>query len=168
MKLILITGGAGFIGLHLAKAFVADGFQVHLLDDFSRGKPDLELSAVSSKSGVEVITLDLSVERATNVLGTDYDVIIHLAAILGVANILANSYRALTTNFLLTREALRLACRQKKLHSFVFASTSEVYAGSPNYSTYSNFRLQKIQLYLFHRSTPHPAATCFRSSMERP
>jgi UDP-glucose 4-epimerase len=72
----------------------------------------------------------LSVPGATDTLPDDYDAIFHFAALLGVANVILRPYDTLTLNVALTVEALRLARRQAGLKSFVFASTSEVYAGS--------------------------------------
>ncbi len=56
----LITGGAGFIGAHLARRLLADGFKVDLLDDFSRGRRDEDLSALIEQSHVSCIKRDLS------------------------------------------------------------------------------------------------------------
>ena len=130
MKNVLITGGAGFIGFNVARAFVREGVAVHLIDNFSRGSNDAELDALRASSGVELIKLDLSVGGATDALGTTFDGIFHFAAVVGVANVIGDPYNTLTLNVALTREALRLARRQKKLSAFVFASTSEVYAGT--------------------------------------
>jgi nucleoside-diphosphate-sugar epimerase len=74
--------------------------------------------------------IDLVVPGSTDCLDSDYDVIFHLAAIVGVRNVISRAYDTLTRNVALTVEALRLARRQKRLSCFVFASTSEVYAGS--------------------------------------
>src|SRR5262249_1810460 len=67
---------------------------------------------------------------ATDVLDADYDAIFHFAAILGVDKVISRPYKTLTVNVNLTTEALRLAKRQTGLKVFLFASTSEVYAGS--------------------------------------
>jgi nucleoside-diphosphate-sugar epimerase len=130
MKKALITGGAGFIGLSLARALVDDAIEVDLLDNFSRGKDDRELAVLLSRPGVRFIELDLSVPGATDGLSDRYDVIFHFAAVLGVANVLARAFETLVLNAKLTIEALSLARRQKELSAFLFASTSEVYAGS--------------------------------------
>jgi nucleoside-diphosphate-sugar epimerase len=130
MKTVLISGGAGFIGLSLARAFAADGATVHVLDNLSRGKNDAELAAFHAQPATELIQLDLAAESTTDKLTTDYDAILHFAAIVGVANVMDRPYETLTLNVALTREVLRLARRQKNLRVFVFASTSEVYAGS--------------------------------------
>jgi UDP-glucose 4-epimerase len=130
MDRVLIIGGAGFIGLSLARALHQDGLYIDLLDDFSRGKNDQALAALLAHPGVGCIQLDLSGSGASEALEDSYDVVFHFAALLGVRNVLARPYETLTANVRLTIEALRLARRQRHLTSFVFASTSEVYAGS--------------------------------------
>ena len=59
MSKVLITGGAGFIGTHLARYLVDNGYIVDLVDNFSRGVIDNELRQLSSKPGVALINLDL-------------------------------------------------------------------------------------------------------------
>jgi len=130
MKKALITGGAGFVGLSVAKALVKDGMEVDLIDNFSRGKDDAELAVLRSLPGVKLIAIDLSVPNATDSLSDAYDVIFHFAAVLGVANVLARAYETLVLNVKMTMEALSVARRQRNLSAFLFASTSEVYAGS--------------------------------------
>lgn len=130
MNKVLITGGAGFIGLSLAQRLLSDGVAIDLVDDFSRGQRDAALTAVSERPQVRCLTLDLAVPGATDVLDTDYDAIFHLAAILGVAKVIGQPYKTLTHNVVLTTEALRLAERQTDLKVFLFASTSEIYDGS--------------------------------------
>lgn len=130
MNKVLITGGAGFIGLSLARRLLLDGIAVDLVDDFSRGRRDAALASVAEKPHVRCLTLDLSVAGATDVLDADYDAIFHLAAILGVAKVIGQPYKTLTLNVDLTTEALRLAQRQTDLKVFLFASTSEIYDGS--------------------------------------
>ena len=68
----LITGGAGFIGAHLARRLLADGMKVDLLDDFSRGPRDEDLSALIEQSDVSCIKRDLSQTGALDDLGLSY------------------------------------------------------------------------------------------------
>lgn len=130
MKKALITGGAGFIGLNLARRLLAEDVAVDLVDDFSRGRRDAELLQLAESPRVRCITLDLASPGVTDGLDADYDAVFHLAAILGVANVIRRPYDTLKLNVDATTEALRLAMRQRRLGVFVFASTSEVYAGS--------------------------------------
>lgn len=130
MKKALITGGAGFIGLSLARRLLEEEVAVDLVDNFSRGPNDVELTAVAQRRHVRCLTLDLSVPGATDALDRDYDAIYHFAAIVGVSNVVARAYDTLKLNVELTTEALRLAKCQTDLKVFLFVSTSEIYAGS--------------------------------------
>jgi nucleoside-diphosphate-sugar epimerase len=126
----LVTGAAGFIGLALSRSLLDEGWEVDLADDFSRGKQDRELAALSQRQGVELFPINLTNAGATDQLAHDYDRIFHFAAIIGVARVIAHPYETLSRNVEMTIEMLRLARRQRDLSVFVFASTSEVYAGS--------------------------------------
>ena len=127
---VLITGGAGFIGGFLAKALAERGAEVHALDNLSRGRPDAFLRGLQERYGVELLRLDLTDPTAAEQLPRNYDLIFHLAAILGVQNVLDRPYETLRDNVALLARAIELARRQRGLARFLFASTSEVYAGS--------------------------------------
>jgi nucleoside-diphosphate-sugar epimerase len=127
---VLITGGAGFIGGLLAKALAERGTEVHVLDNLSRGRPDAFLRGLQERHGVKLLQLDLTDATAIEHLARDYDLIFHLAAILGVQNVLDRPYETLRDNVALLAHAIELAHAQKNLARFLFASTSEVYAGS--------------------------------------
>jgi UDP-glucose 4-epimerase len=126
----LITGGAGFIGLHLARRLVADGWRVDLVDDFSRGARDAELARLAEQPGVGIIPRDLTVPGALDDVRRDYNYVFHLAAVIGVARVLEDPYRVLDANVAMTRNTLAAARGQRSLERFAFLSTSEVYAGS--------------------------------------
>jgi len=126
---VLITGGAGFIGLHLARRLLDEGITVDLLDDFSRGRRDRDLEAVLARPGVDVLACDLLQPEALTGLDRDYQMIFHLAAIVGVENVVRAPYRVLDGNVRMLSALLGFASRQPALHRFLFASTSEVYAG---------------------------------------
>ncbi len=129
---VLITGGAGFIGGHLAASLAADGHRVDILDSFARGVRDAFIDAlVQGHDGrVRVMSGDLLAADSLASADTDYDVIYHLAAIIGVQHVLKRPYAVLTANVEMTDRVLALATRQAALKRFVFASTSEVYAGT--------------------------------------
>jgi UDP-glucose 4-epimerase len=126
----LITGGGGFLGLHLARRLLGDGHAVDLIDDFSRGRPDADLEQALEWPGVRLIEADLLSPDAAKALDSDYRVIVHLAAIVGVANVVEQPLRVLTQNVELLLRMLEAAGRQKRLERFLFASTSEAYAGT--------------------------------------
>ena len=130
MMRVLITGGAGFIGYHLARNLSAKGYRVDIADNFARGVRDDSLTALSRHDNVDVRHLDLLDAAAVEELSDEYDAIFHLAAIIGVAHVMKTPYDVLTKNYELLRHAIELGRRQKHLRRLVFASTSEVYAGT--------------------------------------
>lgn len=136
MSKALITGGAGFIGLHLARRLTETGETVDIADNFARGARDDALAEVAARDGVRVLDCDLLTAGATGATGAaddldaDYDVIYHCAARLGVKAVSEAPFAVLRDNVAMTEAALDLARRQTALRRFVFASTSEVYGGS--------------------------------------
>lgn len=127
---VLITGGAGFIGSHLAAALLAQGQRVITLDDLSTGNSDNldNLTAHPEFDFVQGSVLD------SNILGPlieDVDTVFHLAAAVGVQFVVENLIDTLETNIEGTRNVLSLAQRSggKKV---LLASTSEVYGKNPN------------------------------------
>jgi UDP-glucose 4-epimerase len=132
-KKVLITGGAGFIGLHLANRLLDEGCQVHLVDNFSRGVNDIELTETLKRKQTTFENLNINNINDVERLDTNYDVIFHLAAIIGVAHVLERPYDVLSDNILMLVNMIDFARRQKKLSRFFFASTSEVYAGTLKY-----------------------------------
>ena len=127
---ILITGGAGFIGLHLARRLIDSGYQVDLLDNFARAVNDKELKETLAQDKINFFNIDLLSIDQINKLDTNYDVIFHLAAIIGVTHVMNNPYEVLYKNIRMLGNMIDFAHRQKKLTRFLFASTSEVYAGT--------------------------------------
>ena len=130
MRKALLTGGAGFIGSHLARRLIDVGYDVDLVDNFSRGADDEAIAALRRSGRVRLLERDLRVRGALDDEGEDYDIVAHLAAIVGVANVLDRPYEVLTANVLMTEHAISFARRQRALDRFLFISTSEVYAGS--------------------------------------
>ena len=127
---ILITGGAGFIGLHLARHMVSNGYKVDLVDNFARGIKDLDLETLLSQESVSLIPLDLSDQESMMILGSGYHAIYHLAGIVGVKHVLNRPYEVMDTNIRMLQNVISLAGRQNNLNRLLFASTSEVYAGT--------------------------------------
>lgn len=130
---VLITGGAGFIGYHLARELLEQGYQVVLVDDFSRGVEDVFLKKLKENRKISFISANLLLKENVICLGKDFDFIYHLAAIIGVQNVLEHSYDVLKRNVELLFYMLELAQQQDHLQRFVFASTSEIYAGTLQY-----------------------------------
>lgn len=121
---ILITGGAGFIGSHLAEACLGRGDEVYAIDDFSTGcRENIEhLSADTRFHFVEDTILD---RDAMLELTGICDVVVHLAAAVGVRLIIEEPLKSIHTNIAGTELVLELANKFRK-KTFI-ASTSEVY-----------------------------------------
>ena len=130
MLQILITGGGGFIGLHLAERMLKDGHKVFICDNFSRAVKDPELLQVANHKNCQIIEVDLLDKNSVLTLGLEFDLIFHLAAIIGVQHVLAQPYSVLTKNVTILENVISLAKSQKNLSRFLFASTSEIYAGT--------------------------------------
>jgi nucleoside-diphosphate-sugar epimerase len=133
LKKVLITGGAGFIGYHLANKLLDSERQIDLLDNFSRGVNDTQLADLAENDKINLINADLLQPATIDQLDQDYAYIYHLAAVIGVQHVLKAPYDVLVKNFMLLQNALETAKQQKKLDRFVFTSTSEVYAGTLNH-----------------------------------
>jgi nucleoside-diphosphate-sugar epimerase len=127
---ILITGGAGFIGAHLAKRLVASGHSVCLADNLARGVIDRQLENLLAESEVMLNVVDMLDQDAVLALGSDFHAIFHLAAIIGVAHVVNRPYEVLVENTRMLENMIALARQQEKFSRFLFASTSEVYAGT--------------------------------------
>jgi UDP-glucose 4-epimerase len=123
----LITGGAGFIGSHLADELLARGDEVHILDDLSTGSID-NMRHLKGRHGFEY-TID-SAANAPIVaeLVDSADVVFHLAAAVGVKLIVESPVRTIETNVHCTEVVLAQASKKKK--PVFIASTSEVYGKS--------------------------------------
>ncbi len=118
----LVTGGAGFIGSHLTEQLIARGDQVVILDNLSTGLSE-NLSTIKNKVGFEQgnILDKALVEK----LVSNSDYVVHLAAALGVLNIVNKPLESLKSNLQGTEIVLEAANKYKK--PILIASTSEVY-----------------------------------------
>ena len=130
MKKALITGGAGFIGGHLTARLLADGFEVDLLDNMSRGVADDLIEDFRRNPKVGFVQADLRDPAGVGSLGSDYTHVFHFAALLGVQNVIDHPFEVLRANVDMVETMLDLAARQDALERFVFPSTSEVYVGT--------------------------------------
>ncbi len=121
---VLITGGAGFIGSHLADAFLRRGDQVTVIDNLSTGS----LKNINNPE-VEVIEGDIRNSTLVDELVEKSDLVMHMAAALGVKNIMEKPLEAISTN-LGGSEVLFKAVGKHQKRIFI-ASTSEVYGKNP-------------------------------------
>ncbi len=134
---VLITGGAGFIGYHLARYLCARNIDVTIYDNFSRGVVDPDLKELSLYENLTVVDGSCLDKAKLFELGFDFDFIFHLAAIIGVEHVNAAPYRVIVENCEMLQNIIEFCRGQRHLHRFLFPSTSEVYAG-----TLEHFALQ--------------------------
>ena len=120
----LITGGAGFIGSHLAEALLAEGHKVQVLDDLSTGRWE-NIAHLATNPEFHFARAPLEEQIVLDRMASQSQVIFHMAAAVGVSLIVAQPVRTIETNIRGTEyvldAALRYRCR------VVIASTSEVY-----------------------------------------
>lgn len=132
-KNILITGGAGFVGLHLARFLlgVESKAMITLVDNFSRGKKDDELGDVLKNHRIKFIQADLTNAAVLEKLGGTFDYVYHLAAINGTKFFYEIPHEVLRVNTLSLLNVLEWFCKGPH-GKLVFSSSSETYAGSVN------------------------------------
>ena len=125
----LITGGAGFIGSHLAERLLEKGEQVVLLDNLSTGSME-NIRHLKGSDRLEYHLDGIENRQILAELVDDADVIVHLAAAVGVKLIVESPVRTIETNVNGTQMILEAASKKKKL--VLIASTSEVYGKNTN------------------------------------
>ncbi len=148
---ILITGAAGFIGFHLSRRLLADGYTVHGMDNLNGYyDPGLKRSRLSQLEGHPAFTfqrLDLADREGVAVLFDQwpFDMVIHLAAQAGVRHSLRAPHDYADSNLLGFLNILE-GCRKQQVSHFLFASSSSVYG--------ANSRLP----YSVHDPVDHPVS----------
>jgi UDP-glucose 4-epimerase len=123
----LITGGAGFIGSHLAERLLADGHEVLILDNLSTGSIE-NITHLKGRPGFSYAIDSVTNESLLAELVDRSDVVFHLAAAVGVKLIVEQPVHTIETNVHGTEVVLKHANKKKKL--VFIASTSEVYGKS--------------------------------------
>jgi UDP-glucose 4-epimerase len=123
---VFITGGAGFIGSHLCDALLAQGHQVSILDNMSTGSA---ANIAHIKDQIEIHQGDIRDAALVEKLMAPADLVLHMAAALGVNTILENPIESVSTNFTGSEVVLTAATKQNK--RIIIASTSEIYGKNP-------------------------------------
>lgn len=120
----VITGGAGFIGSHLSDHLVAQGHEVIALDDLSTGSPS-NVSQLQNSPAFRFVQGDILDRELVDELVAEADTVFHLAAAVGVYNIVDKPLQSLRTNLHGTETVVEAAVRHRV--PYMVASTSEVY-----------------------------------------
>ena len=180
MALILITGGAGFIGAHVARRFLSLGHRVRVLDNFdpfydeSIKRRNVEVTRESAAAGAfELIEGDILDPDDCAVATRDVDGIVHAAALAGVRPSIEAPQRYMEVNVTGTQRLLD-AVRDRPAVRIVFASSSSVYGGNEKVpfaeadpvdrpiSPYAaSKKAGEMVCYAFHHLNGHPL-TCLR------
>jgi UDP-glucose 4-epimerase len=124
---VLLTGGAGFIGSHLCDALIAQGDTPVILDNLSTG----QLSNIAHiQNKLEIHQGDIRDVALVNKLTQTSDLVLHMAAALGVNTILDKTVESVSTNFTGSEVVLQASLKHNK--RIIIASTSEIYGKNPN------------------------------------
>jgi len=130
MKRILLLGGAGFIGCHLARHLVGRGdCKITLVDNFFRGKRDRELEKLLQSPTVDTVEGDLTEAGTFDRLDDEYDHVYVLAAIVGVGYTEDMPHEVWRINTAIALNTLEWLS-ESDVSRVLFASTSETYAGT--------------------------------------
>jgi UDP-glucose 4-epimerase len=124
---VLITGGAGFIGSHLCDALVSEGEEVTILDNLSSGS---KKNITHLEGKIKLVQGDIRDQKLVESLVAENNLILHMAASLGVNNILENPIESISTNFYGSELVLKSSAKYDK--RLIIASTSEIYGKNPN------------------------------------
>jgi UDP-glucose 4-epimerase len=120
----LVTGGAGFIGSHLAETLIREGHRVVVVDDLSTGHAR-NLADVADSPALQVIWTSILQDDRLQDIVDEVDIVYHLAAAVGVRLVLDRPVETIETNILGTDRILHAAAKGQK--PVLIASTSEVY-----------------------------------------
>ncbi len=124
---VFITGGAGFIGSHLADACIARGDEVTILDNMSTGS---HANIAHLEGKIAIHEGDIRDKDLVEKLVKDSDLVLHMAAALGVINIMEHTIESIDRNFTGSEVVLNAATKFDK--RIIIASTSEIYGKNPN------------------------------------
>ena len=124
---VLITGGAGFIGSHLAETLLAQGDQVTVVDNLSTGRFE-NIAGLTANPRFQAVIETITNETVMDRLVSECDILYHLAAAVGVELIVNSPVHTIETNVMGSEIVLRTARRYRK--KVLIASTSEIYGKS--------------------------------------
>jgi UDP-glucuronate 4-epimerase len=135
MTRVLVTGGAGFIGMHVCHALLDLGYEVDAVDDLNPYYPVAlklgRLTALKERAGFAFHQIDIAQHELINALfeRRQYNIVIHLAAQAGVRYSIEHPFAYAHSN-LIGMTSILEACRRFKIQHLLYASSSSVYGGN--------------------------------------
>lgn len=157
MANVLVTGGAGFIGSHLATRLVELGHRVRILDDFSTGR---RANIAHLDGRYELVEADLSGDGTCDEACHGIDYIFHQAAVPSVPKSVDDPQASHDTNINGTFNLLRAAVTHK-VRRVVYAASSSTYGDSPESSKHEDIRPQPLSPYAVQKCTGEMYARAF-------
>lgn len=145
----LVTGGAGFIGSHLAQALLEAGESVRVFDNFSTGT---EANLAALEGHIEIVRGDLRDLDAVRAAVAGVEVVFHQGALASVSRSLQDPVTTLETNVGGTQHVL-LAARDAGVRRVVYASSSSVYGNTPTLPKVEQMPPQPLSPYAVHKLT---------------
>ena len=126
MSKIIITGAAGFIGYHLVKKIIKSKYDFILIDNFSRGKKDKVFNKIIKNKKIKFLNQNLT--QPFEIKDKNIEYIFHLAARIGVKNVIDKPSETLNDNILMLINTLNAVKKNNKKIKIIFFSTSEIYS----------------------------------------
>src|SRR5947209_8786653 len=139
----LVTGGAGFIGSHIAESLLKRGKSVRIFDNLATGR---ETNIATFKEDVEFIQGDLRDFDSVREAMKDVEVVFHLGALASVPRSIADPVTTLETNINGTQNVL-LAARDAGVRRVVYASSSSVYGDMPTLPKHEDMPTRPLSPY---------------------
>ena len=148
----LVTGGAGFIGSHIAATLLKQGESVRVFDNYATGRPS-NLEAFKGLPGqIEVIPGDLRDMDAVTRAVQGVEVVFHQGALASVPRSIADPVKSLEVNINGTQNVL-VASRDAKVRRVVFACSSSVYGNTPTLPKHEGMPTAPMSPYAIHKLT---------------
>ena len=144
MKEVLVTGGAGYLGLHVVEKLLKNEYKVHVLDNFSFGNSGLK--SLKKRYNFELINGDIRDLRVVLKSMDGVDVVIHLAGIVGDPASKLDPEQSIEVNYLSTKKLVDVA-KYFKIRQFLFASSCSVYGANNNRLLSEKSKLNPVSIY---------------------
>ena len=155
----LVTGGAGFIGSHIAQALLDQGESVRVLDNLATGK---ETNLAVLKGRVQIIRGDLRNFEAVRAAVEGVEVVFHQGALASVPRSIADPVTSLEININGTQNVLQ-AARDAGVRRVVYASSSSIYGNTPTLPKHEQMQPHPVSPYAIHKLTGELLCEVFTS-----